>query len=256
MVKSPYGIQVLDRAAAVLDYLASAPDARLPEISAGCGLHRATAFRILSSLEAHGLVRRGTGGGWSLGPRLVQLGAQAYQDVYPAARLRPLLAGLAEATRLTAQVWVRTGTVALCLDQSDSPTDLRVTSRVGRALPLHTSSPGKVLLAFAPPSVQEEVLSGPLATLAGKPVSREELLGELQAIRTIGHKFAVAEVSPVMASLAAPVPGRLGEVTTAPILLGTTADLVPARVTALVPVLKHAAARFAAELGHDAGIPA
>lgn len=250
MVKPPYAIQVLDRAAAILDVLARTPDARLPDIAASCALHRATAFRILSSLESHGLARRTAGGGWALGPRVVQLGALAYQEVYPGAQLRPLLAQLADATRLTAQVWVRTGTSALCLDQCDSPTELRVTSRVGRSLPLHTSSPGKVLLAWAPDAVRDEVLAGPLATLAGKPVSRDELLGELQAIRTIGHKFAVAEVSSVMASLAVPVPGRHGEITTALNLLGTTADLVPARVTALVPVLLDAATRFAAELGH------
>ena len=52
-------IQVIDRAAALLDALGRAGgDASLKVLSAETGLHPSTASRILASLMAHGLVER------------------------------------------------------------------------------------------------------------------------------------------------------------------------------------------------------
>jgi DNA-binding transcriptional ArsR family regulator len=71
-------IQVIDRAAALLDALGRAGgDASLKVLSAETGLHPSTASRILASLMAHGLVERGEGSGrFRLGVRLLQLAAR------------------------------------------------------------------------------------------------------------------------------------------------------------------------------------
>ena len=71
-------IQVIDRAAALLDALARAGgDASLKILSADTGLHPSTASRILTSLLAHGFVERGEGSGrYRLGVRLLQLSAR------------------------------------------------------------------------------------------------------------------------------------------------------------------------------------
>jgi DNA-binding IclR family transcriptional regulator len=249
-----YPVQVLDRAFAILEFLGERP-ARLPEISKGVGLHRATVFRLLTNLEQKGYVRRlAPQGPFALGAKTFELGTRVFQSEYPAHQVRHLLAELAERTGQTSQVWIRSGEVAICVDQCDSPSDLKVVSRVGRNLPLNCAAPGKVLLAFAPPEVRERVLASALPALSELTITDPVLLArDIELTRRQGYTFATGEVSPVMAGLAAPVFNARGEVAAAINLLGTISDLTPETVSSLLPVLLETTAAVSAELGYLPG---
>ena len=82
----------MDKAVAVLAFLAEGGSASLAEVVEGTGLPRSTAYRLLSALEAHHLVGRWDGR-YSLGLRLLGWGNRAVGlDLTAAAR--PVLAAL------------------------------------------------------------------------------------------------------------------------------------------------------------------
>src|SRR5262245_21423022 len=125
-IKSGYAVQVLDRAFRILELLAER-SASVNEISAKLGLHRATVFRLLANLSQRGYVRKDERTGtYSLGMQLFRLGTRALGEEFPAHRLRYSLKELAATSEHTAQLWVRSGQEALCVDQVESPRDLRV----------------------------------------------------------------------------------------------------------------------------------
>ena len=74
----------------------------------------------------------------------------------------PFLRDLEEVTRQHVLLAVRDGGDALLVERLSSHHAMPVLYRVGGRLPLHSTGVGLVLLAFAEPDVQEEVLSQPL----------------------------------------------------------------------------------------------
>jgi len=72
-------IQSIDRAAELLEAIARAPEPETaPELADACGLNRSTAWRILATLEHHGLVERDPDSNrYSLGFAVLRLAAAA-----------------------------------------------------------------------------------------------------------------------------------------------------------------------------------
>lgn len=127
---------VLDKAVAILDALEGGP-LPLAGLIAATGLSRATAHRLASALEAHGLVGRDGAGRFVLGPRLVR---RSLEDA-----ARPALAALRDATGESAQLYVPRNGSRLCAVSLESPHSLRTIVPAGALLPLGQGSAGTVL---------------------------------------------------------------------------------------------------------------
>lgn len=136
MGPSVSGVGVVDKAALILDRVEAAPRA-LGELVEATGLSRATAHRLATALEAHGLVGRDVDGRFVLGPRFASAGL--------ANLARPALAELRATTGESVQLYVRRGGGRLCVASLESPHGLRTIVAVGALLPLEVGSAGKVL---------------------------------------------------------------------------------------------------------------
>ena len=76
------GIQVIDRAAALLDAIARYPGpVSLKVLGAETGLHPSTAHRILSALIDNRFVEKDATGRYRLGLRLLQLGVRLHSNI-------------------------------------------------------------------------------------------------------------------------------------------------------------------------------
>lgn len=139
------GKQVIARAAAVLRTLENR-DRGLGcgAIAGETGLPRTTVTRIVQALEAQQMVCKGQDG-WKLGPALTRLAASAHTDI--AGLARPHMEAAARHTRETVQLLVARGELAILVEQCPSDQVLRVVHRVGAALPMYCTAPGKALLA-------------------------------------------------------------------------------------------------------------
>ena len=183
------GVGVLDKAVGILSFLSAEGPASLAGVVEGTGLARPTAYRLLSALEAHGLVAR-RGGRYALGLGLLGWGERAAAVASPGLveAARPALMGLRDDVGESTQLYIREGDGRVCVASFERATGLRTTVAVGAVLPLDRGSAGKVLLAWAEDAGRFGVDSGVLAEVRGR-----------------GWAESVAEREEGVASVSAPV---------------------------------------------------
>ena len=138
------GVGVLDKAMVVMRAVSDAP-CGLAQLQASTGLPRATAHRLASALEAHGLLRRDAAGRFELGHGLVALG-QLSADRFPLVDVaRPVATALRDATGEAVQVFVREGNQRRCVLSLESAHGLRWIVPEGSLLPIEVGSSGRLL---------------------------------------------------------------------------------------------------------------
>ena len=182
-------VQSVARAVGLLQQLAVlGRPATLSELAAACRLERTTAWRLLTTLEACGLVdRESSSDGFRVGFGAVAVAAAALGDgAALASRVRPELCRLGQATGEAAAVCLVRGTRVIVVDQVDPPSVVSV-SWVGREFPLHASSPGKLVLASLAPGDLDRFLGEPLQALTDRTiVDGSALRRELARVRASG----------------------------------------------------------------------
>ena len=139
------GVGVVDKVIAVLRALETNGALSLIELQDATGMPRATAHRLASALEDHGLVRRETNGKFALGMGLVGLGKAAASALPLVEIARPVLDALHTTTGESVQLYVREGEGRRCVVSLESPHGLRWIVPEGSLLPLGAGSAGHVL---------------------------------------------------------------------------------------------------------------
>ncbi|MEX1218358.1 MAG: IclR family transcriptional regulator [Acidimicrobiales bacterium] len=194
------GVGVLDKAVDVLDALEAQPRS-LSELVVATGLPRATAHRLATALEHHGLVRRDAEGRFMLGTRLLSLG-QAASETWPlAASAEAPLATLRNETGESVQLFVRDGDERVCIAALQSLHGLRTIVPLGARLPLSVGSAARVLttLPGKPPgwlaSVGEREagvasVSAPVCDSSGRVVAAVSVSGPIErTTRAPGKRY-------------------------------------------------------------------
>ncbi len=167
-------LQTLDRGLAVLAALAESPLGLKPaELAQRLDVHKAIAYRLVATLELHGLVRRLSDGRVVLGAGLIPLAAKVETHRLTAAM--PHLSALSEATRTTSCIVLANGPEAVVAAVHEGGDGfLRVTYRLGMRHPLTRGATGLAILSGRPP-VEGELPSVTLARQQGYSLTRGEL---------------------------------------------------------------------------------
>ncbi|MGO9884563.1 MAG: IclR family transcriptional regulator [Solirubrobacteraceae bacterium] len=199
-------IQAVDRAAALLKAAAEAPKPQtLAELADATGLNRSTAWRLLLTLEHHGLVDRDPDGGrYVLGHQIARL---AMRDGSRALvrRMRPALTDLAAESGMAAILTLPTPTEPVTVDQVDPP-GRPEPNMVGWGLPLHATASGKLWLASLDEREREELLKQPLPQYTDKTlVDPERLRSELREIARSGAAVDRDEWDPGWSAVSVPI---------------------------------------------------
>ena len=146
------GVQSVDRALTILESLARNGEAGVTELASTLDVHKSTAFRLVTTLESHGLVEQTEGRGkYRLGVGLLRLAGATTARLDVVQEARPICRQLAADTGETVNVAVLSEDSALYLDQVAGSSALQSHNWVGQHIPLHATSNGKVLLAGLPP---------------------------------------------------------------------------------------------------------
>ena len=203
MEQSLSGVGVLDKAVDILAALEREP-LPLAGLVTATGLSRATAHRLATALETHGLVRRDDEGRFVLGLRLLALGRSAAAALPWRETARPALEALRDATGESVQLYVRDGDVRVCVDALESPHGLRTIVPVGMSLPLDRGSAGRVLTGEVDgrrgwvESVEERErgvasVSAPVRDGGGRVVAAVSVSGPVErTTRSPGRRYAKA----------------------------------------------------------------
>lgn len=244
-------VPVIDRMMDVLAELEQRIEGvSITDLTARLGQPRSSIYRILNTLERHGMVRRDASGTYVLGARLLSLAAHVAagaSEVDLPAVAQPVLNGLAEALGEGVKLSVVDGRDLLVIAAAQGRREYALTVRPGQRLALPVGAAGKVLLAHLPAIEQQQAIEA--NALAGQATAdAERLPRDLERIRKEGWARDRGEQAPSIHAVAFPVTGRDGTVVAAlsvPFLAG--AD--EARVAAIREAARSAAAAISARLG-------
>ncbi len=187
-------MQSVDRAAQLLKAIAANPHpATVWELARQCGINRSTAWRLLGTLEHHGLVERDpVTQRYTIGYTAIQLASAANYDAL-ARRVRPILQRVAEVTGESVTLAAARRFSLVYVDQVDPP-NVPCPNWLGRPIPLHATSSGKVFLAWLPDEEREAVLPPHLEPYTTSTIiDRARLERVLAMIRRDGYGTCIGE---------------------------------------------------------------
>jgi DNA-binding IclR family transcriptional regulator len=183
----------------------------LTEIARRTGLAKASVHRLAQELLQWGLLER-RGSSYWLGMRLFEIGQRVPRQRILRDAARPYMEDLHHATNETVHLAVLDGLEVLYLERVAGHG--RVPSRVAGRMPLHCTATGKVLLAFGPRRLIEEVLASPLRRITPfTVVAPGLLLQELARVREVGYAVESEQARAGYMSVAIPLIGPTGAVT-------------------------------------------
>ncbi|WP_256461022.1 IclR family transcriptional regulator [Agromyces larvae] len=224
-------LQTLSRGIRMLELLADTGEPMpIPAIATGLGLHRSITYRILRTLEEHGLVVRDASGSVQLGPRMATLARSVSRDLQSAAL--PQLTAVANELGMTAFLVV--------LDRHDvvtlvtvEPTHAHgtVAQRPGTRHPLATGAPGIAIQSV-------------LTEAQWRALPDEHPRDEAAEALARGYATSHDEVIPGLAAVASPVSAP-GHPVAAIAVVYVASDRDPAPIGAR---LRQAAAEITADL--------
>jgi DNA-binding IclR family transcriptional regulator len=187
-------IQAVDRAVALLKSVAASPTPpTVLELARECGINRSTAWRLLRTLEHHGLVDRDPiTQRYTVGYGAISVAAAVTDDAL-VRRVRPLLARLAAATGESVTLAVAKRFNLVYVDQVDPP-NLMVPNWLDKPLPLHATSGGKAFLAWLGPDERDAILPRELPRYTAHTITdRDQLEREFAQVRTMGYALCARE---------------------------------------------------------------
>lgn len=208
MANSPTGDSVLDRVVRVLESFGDGAPLTVSQLARRAGLPVATAHRLAVALLAHGLLERDPGGRLRVGVRLWELAARAPRALGLREAAMPYMEDVQAVTRQHVQLSVLEGDDVLFIERLSARNAVVNLSQIGRRLPAHVSSSGLVMVAFAPPERQEQVLARPMtAYTAHTIVDPDRLRRALAEVRRVGYAVSVGAVHLDATGIAVPVSG-------------------------------------------------
>ncbi|HEY2140908.1 MAG TPA: IclR family transcriptional regulator [Solirubrobacteraceae bacterium] len=248
-------VQVIAKAAAILDALAENRETSAAGLAARLGEPRSSVYRLLSSLQQLDMVDTGTKrGSYRLGLKLLRLGSavQGRLDIRTAAM--PTMERIHDETGETVFLCVRRGDDAVCVERLDGRRVTSLALRLGGALPLHAGAAPRSLLAFEPRARWNEFLAGGELERFSPvtPVTADELIPMLESIRRNGVSVSDEDVTPGIAAIGAPVFDHRGEVSAALSVSGMREAIMGERDGGTVRhLIVNGAAEVSRALGHD-----
>lgn len=251
--ESGTGVQSVDRAVSVLEILARMGTAGVSEVAVDIGVHKSTAFRLLSALEERGLVEQTRERGkYQLGLGILRLASTVPGRLDLVGQGRPVCEELAGTFDETVNLAVLRSHHAVNLDQSRGAAAIAAHNWIGQLTPLHATSSGKILLAHQPAKVRTRLLqaAGLRRYTEHTITSRRALTPQLTAALTDGFATTVEEYEDGLNAIAAPVRDHTGAVVAAVSVSGPAYRLSTDRMATVAVDLIAGADRISRRLGH------
>lgn len=245
--------QTVRRAIGLLDVLATTPRGQsLRQLSESLGLAKSTTHRLISALMSGGLVTIcPQTKQYRLGIKLLELSAAVLDSMDIQEQARPFMQHLCEVSRETVHLGVLDGFEVMFIGHIESSESLRMSGRVGRRTPAHSSSLGKAILAWTDEAVLQRYLAeSQLAAQTARTITGpEQLLRALEEVRARGYATDEEENRVGIRCVGAPVRDHTGHVIAAISVSGPSFRFTPERASEMAAHLLDAAAGISERMG-------
>lgn len=251
-VKDPYasfkGAQSLMRALDILDQVINGP-VKSADLARNLDLTRSTTHRLAQALKARDYLAI-TPDGYSLGPKLLQLGSMAQEQTDYVRIARPHLEALSADTGYCVFLGKREGDWSRHLDRVTGRQRLRVATAPGDRRLIVETGIGKALLLDQPEDVLTKLYQSEKPQASAKKLN--EWLAAMRENRARGVVLHESEAGDFVRSVAAPVRNEKGNIVVAISIAGAAAYLTDKVLDDLAGPVKAAAASIGASLGYRA----
>jgi DNA-binding IclR family transcriptional regulator len=187
-------VQSVERALSLLEVIAQAQiPPTVTELAVTAGVNRATAWRLLNTLEYFDLINKDSQTGrFHVGPGILHI-ATAADSQQIAKKVRPLLEQAAKQTGGSAYLEIESRGNLIVLDECRSDSLIQI-DLAGLNVPHHCGSVGKLFLASFPAASLENYLSQPLEKISpGTITDPVALKREISQARKTGIAFNYGE---------------------------------------------------------------
>lgn len=199
-------IQSVQRAVDILRCFENRELLGITEIAEKSGLNKSTAFGIVATLTAEGLLEQDVSTGrYRLGLELFRLGNLV--NTSTRRLIMPELEKLSQTLEETVNYVRPDGCDVVYLIKKESPHSMRICTKIGQRLPMYCTAVGKAILAYMPEAQKTELLEN----YQFKPFTEntvpnaEALIRQLQDIRKNGYAVEREEFEAGLVCVAVPV---------------------------------------------------
>lgn len=202
---------VVDRALLVLGTFQNRRERQtLSEISRRTDLPITTCYRIVQQFTSWGALEKAPDGRYSVGLRLWEVASFAPRPTSLQRIARPYIQDLFETTGFATHLAIRQGLELVTIERFHPGRRPESRPTVGGRSPMHASAIGQVLLAYAPLTVREQILSAGMKRFTSRtPTQRAELEAILDHVVRVGYAISDGQVVEAVCSVAVPVMGQL-----------------------------------------------
>jgi DNA-binding IclR family transcriptional regulator len=225
---------------------------RFTEVVEATGLAKATTHRILGTLVDRDFVTVDDEGNYLPGPKMLSLAGLALQRIDITAIAKPFVDELVAKSGCTIHLGVVNGDEIIYLIRADSDKPYVMPSRVGLAIPMHSTGIGKVVLAD-----RSDGDLGRFVARAGLPPRTEHtitnldgLRAEIESVRSHGYALDREENVPGLSCVAAPIRDLTGRVKYGISISTLTLEHTYEQIEAMAPMATETADKISAALGH------
>ncbi|WP_029922145.1 IclR family transcriptional regulator [Nevskia soli] len=244
---APSGSQTLLRGLDVLEAAAGGVIG-LADLAERLELTRSTAHRLASVLVERRYLAFAPREGYTLGPKLLELGFSARQQMNIIRIAAPHLEALSVATEDTVHLGVQEGALALYLDKIPGRRRVEIGSRVGERQPLTTTGLGKALILDESEERWHELFMADLGARATENAFRI-WLKRMRAYARDGHAFDLEENEDRIRCVSAPIREAGGRIAASISVSSAAQYMSDSRMEQLAKEVKATTAAISRELG-------
>lgn len=243
-------VTAVDRAARVLMAFTQSRDfLTLPEVAHRARLSKATAFRILSTLAAEGLVfQNAANGTYGLGALNLRLADVILSDIEIHEEARAVMRQTRDRVNETVVLSVRHGTNCYHVDSFECTQSISHSQPIGIPFPLHTVLPGHVMLANQGDAAVEAYIKS--IPPAARAAAARQLRNQIKAIRRDGYAISSGDAAGGGHGVAVAIPHPKGSATVAMHISFPKGRYTTELEQRCIDALKQAAGRLAESEGH------
>lgn len=254
--KTNYLIQSVSHALDVMEqFFGEVDELGVTELSKRLKLHKNNVFRLLATLESRGYIEQNKSSeNYRLGIKCLHLGRRYIEHMGLVRQARPILADVTRKCRESTYVAVyrREGVIPLeAIDPEDRA--VRITSPVGRALPLWATAAGKTHLAFDTDEQLKSSLPDILQAYTERTITdRAQLFSQLESVAKHGYAVDSGEYLNEVSSVAVPIRDYTRSVVGSLSVSGPAYRIPDERVAAeIAPLILDAGRELSHRLGYN-----
>ena len=252
-----YSVPAVQRTLDIIEAMASTHhEMTITEANRKFRIPKSSVYAILQTLKSRGYVDKDGDDRYFLTLKIFSLASGFVDSLDLRKRLHPYLRGLTEKAGITGHIAVLDGGYAVYIEKVEVLRGLRLTTWVGRRMPVHSTSIGKALIAHLPEEEIDHIVgTRGLARLTDRTITTaRKLKAELARVRANGYAVSNEENETGVRAVASPIFGQDGKVVAAVNLGGAAVHMNVDDLPALGKLVRSAALAMSRALGYRGGV--